>query len=278
MDPAESSIPAEHPEHVYRVALPMFEGPLDLLLHLIQEHELDILNIPIGFITEKYLEYIRLMDVLAIDLASEYLVMAATLAHMKSKMLLPVVPSDQQDDGLFANEEDPRAELVRRLLEYQKYKQAAAQLGERTTLGRDVFQRGMQEAEPEGPTPFSPPGVFSLLDAFQAVLKRSKIKVDHEVVFERMTITDRILQLTDSVRVRKRVLFEDLFDFSAPVHKFDVVVTFLALLEMCRLRMLRLYQSDPGAALHLEWAMAEDAELPDLGPDVDTQGVPAPLN
>ncbi|HEY3236231.1 MAG TPA: segregation/condensation protein A, partial [Polyangiaceae bacterium] len=123
----------------YRVALPNFEGPLDLLLHLIQQHELDILDIPIAFVTQKYIEYISLMQELNIDLASEYLLMSATLVHIKSKMLLPTPPGDHEDEAEV--EIDPRAELVRRLLEYQKYKLAGHQLGEREILGRDVFQR-----------------------------------------------------------------------------------------------------------------------------------------
>ena len=137
----------------YRMNLPQagFEGPLDLLLHLIQEHELDILDIPIGFITERFLAYLKLMDLLSIDIASEYLVMAATLAHIKSKMLLPVVPVGQEDDGLPAEEEDPRAELVLRLLEYQKYKAAAAELAERGTLGKDIFGAGCARARPRRP-------------------------------------------------------------------------------------------------------------------------------
>jgi segregation and condensation protein A len=106
-------------DSVYRIQLPAFEGPLDLLLHLIQQHELDILDIPVSFITQKYLEYLALMRSLTIDVASEYLVMAATLTHIKSKMLLPVVPAGQDGDGLPEEEVDPRAELVRRLLEYQ---------------------------------------------------------------------------------------------------------------------------------------------------------------
>src|SRR5262249_24948156 len=148
-----------------------FEGPLDLLLHLIQEHQLDILDIPVSFITQKYLEYIALMRVLSIDVASEYLVMAATLAHIKSKMLLPTPPAGQ-DDELIEQEEDPRAELVRRLLEYQKYKTAAADLADRGTLGRDVFARGVPESVPDGPAPLAPIGLFSLPDAFEGVLKR----------------------------------------------------------------------------------------------------------
>src|SRR6478736_5125960 len=124
----------------YHVAVPAFEGPLDLLLHLIQQHELDIRDIPMAFISVKYVEYITMMQELNIDLASEYLVMAATLAHIKSKLLLPTPPAGQEEEP--EEELDPRAELVRRLLEYQKYKHAAEALGSGSVLGRDVFVRG----------------------------------------------------------------------------------------------------------------------------------------
>ena len=157
----------------YRVALPAFEGPLDLLLHLIQKHELDILDIPIGFVTEKYVEFILMMEQMNIDVAGEYLVMAATLAHIKSKMLLPTPPEDQ--DSTEEEEADPRAELVRRLLEYQKYKLAAEQLGTRSVLGRDVFVRGTSEAVADGPAPLASMSLFKLLDAFEVILKRVKL-------------------------------------------------------------------------------------------------------
>ena len=132
----------------YQVVLPTFEGPLDLLLHLIEQHELDIRDIPIAFVAQKYVEYIALMEELNIDVASEYLVMAATLTHIKSKMLLPVPPADQDDEDEMGL--DPRAELVRRLLEYQKYKQAAEQLGGGDVLGRDVFVRACRRPASRG--------------------------------------------------------------------------------------------------------------------------------
>src|SRR5882757_5179916 len=122
----------------YSVSLPMFEGPLDLLLHLCQKHELDILDIPIAFITEKYLEYLAVMQLLHLDIAAEYLVMAATLAHIKSKMLLPAPPPGQDDDAAAEEEEDPRESLIARLLEYQKYKHAAAELSDRGVAGQDI--------------------------------------------------------------------------------------------------------------------------------------------
>jgi segregation and condensation protein A len=251
--------------------LPSFEGPLDMLLHLIQQHELDILDIPVSFITQKYLEYLSLMRTLSIDVASEYLVMAATLTHIKSKMLLPSVPAGQEDDALAAAEEDPRAELVRRLLEYQKYKAAAAQLGERSALGRDVFARGSAEVVPEGLAPFAPTPLFSLLDAFNRVLSRAKVRIDHEVIFDRISITDRIVQLTEKLGVRKAMPFEELFEIpvdpeAAPGERrapsrFDLVITFLAVLEMARMKILRVYQSDPLAPIHVELAVQDGKPL-----------------
>jgi segregation and condensation protein A len=248
-------------EGQYRVDLPAagFEGPLDLLLHLIQQHELDILDIPISFVTEKFLQYLAIMRTLTIDVASEYLVMAATLAHIKSKMLLPSVPEGQEDGLPGEDDEDPRAELVRRLLEYQKYKAAAADLAERGTLGKDVFGRGSGEAAPEGPAPFAELGVFSLLDAFEKVLKRTNVKLDHEVVFDRISITDRMMELHEKLGARRAMGFEDLLaEPGRAVTRFDIVITFLALLEMAKLRMIRLYQTDPLAPIHVELTVSTE--------------------
>ncbi|KYF94818.1 hypothetical protein BE18_39235, partial [Sorangium cellulosum] len=264
-------------EGEYVVTLPTFEGPLDLLLHLIQQHELDILDIPVSFVTEKYLEYLKLMRSLSIDLASEYLVMAATLAHIKSKMLLPSVPAGQDDDGMPGEEEDPRAELVRRLLEYQKYKMAAADLAERGTLGRDVFTRGMSESEvPKGPAPFASMPIFGLLDAFERVLKRTNVQIDHEVVFDRISITDRIVELTEKLSARRSMRFEDLLLDSVSkggvIPRFEVVITFLAVLEMCKLRLIRVHQTDPLAPIHIQLSVPDGTPPPDF--EVD-EGVPS---
>lgn len=240
----------------YHVQLPAFEGPLDLLLHLIQSHELDILDIPIRFITTKYLEYLSLLQNLAIDVASEYLVMAAVLAHIKSKSLLPHEPSDQAD-ALDVDEVDPREELVRRLLEYQKYKHAASELAQLSSAAHDAFTRAATpEAAPApGPAPLAPVPVFQLLDAFSKLLDRRKIKIDHEVTFDRLSITDRINELVDVLRRKPRVPFDALFD--GPVSRFDLVITFLALLEMTRLRMTHIYQTSPLAPIYIEYRVAE---------------------
>jgi len=237
----------------YQVVLPTFEGPLDLLLHLIEQHELDIRDIPISFVAQKYVEYITLMEELNIDVASEYLVMAATLIHIKSKMLLPVPPADQDDDDELGL--DPRAELVRRLLEYQKYKQAAEQLGGGDVLGRDVFVRGLPAPAVEGPAPLAGLSLFKLLDAFQSVLSRANTKIDHQIDLERFSITDRINQLVDLLQLHKRLSFEQLFE--GATSRGDLIVTFLALLEMTRLRMTRLEQEGPLMPILIELALVD---------------------
>jgi segregation and condensation protein A len=239
---------------VYRVELPTFEGPLDLLLHLIEEHELDIRDIPIAFIAHKYVEYITLMQEVNIDVASEYLVMAATLAHIKSKTLLPTPPAEAEEDE--EDELDPRAELIRRLLEYQKYKHAAERLAAHDVLGRDVFPRGMPAPQVDGPAPIAGLSLFKLLDAFQTVLSRAKATIDHQIDFERFSITDRINELSDLLKVRSRLSFEDLFDGQRA--RAELIVTFLALLEMTRLRMIRLYQDGPLEMIFVELAVRED--------------------
>jgi segregation and condensation protein A len=251
---------------VWSVQLPLFEGPLDLLLHLCQKHELNILDIPIAFITEKYLEYLAVMQLMQLDLAAEYLVMAATLAHIKSRMLLPAAPPDQDDEGDPEDEIDPREALIRRLLEYQKYKHAGEQLAARGVAGRDVFARGMPaqsltgDAGPNDPgsggfAPLAEIPLFALVEAFQRVLDRSKVKLSHEVVADRISLTDRIGELSDLLTARGRLTFEETFEGLAG--KFDLVITFLALLEMTRLKMTRLFQSEPLGPLYVELAATE---------------------
>jgi len=252
----------------YRVELPTFEGPLDLLLHLIEEHELDIFDIPIAFVAAKFVEYVTLMHELNIDVASEYLVMAATLAHIKSKQLLPAEPDGQEDEP--EAEVDPRAELVRRLLEYQKYKHAAEQLSSSPVLGRDVFTHGVPGLEAQGPARVAGLSLFRLLDAFQAVLSRAKATVDHQIDFERFSITDRINQLSELLRSKQRLAFIDLFE--GQLTRADLIITFLALLEMTRLRLTRLFQDDPLGPIEIELSVQdEDGDGAGLGGDGDEE-------
>jgi segregation and condensation protein A len=245
----------------WSVQLPHFEGPLDLLLHLCQKHELNVLDIPVGFVTEKYLEYLAVMQLLQLDVAAEYLVMAATLAHIKSKLLLPAPPAGQDEEALADEEADPREALIRRLLEYQKYKHAAEQLAQRGVQGRDVFLRGMpvEEAVSQGLPPLAEVPLFALLAAFQRVVDRSKVRLSHDVVADRISLAERIAELSDLLATRKRTTFEALFEGQAT--KFDLVITFLALLEMTRLKMTRLFQTEPLGPLYVEIPHANE------GPD-----------
>jgi segregation and condensation protein A len=251
------------------IELPAFQGPLDLLLHLIQKHELPILDLPIAFVTEKYLAYLGVMEHLNLDIAAEYLLMAATLAHIKSKMLLPPDP-DAQPDEPDAEEDalDPRAELIRRLLEYQKYKAAAEALGARGIAGRDVFLRGTPAAESQGPAPLAEVGLYKLLDAFQRVVERSKVTLSREIDAEQISIQARMTEITERLATLRRASFDELFDGMRS--QYEVVVTFLALLEMAKMRMLRVYQADAYSPLYLESAiLGEHDELPVARADGD---------
>lgn len=232
----------------YIVKLDVFEGPLDLLLHLIQKHEIDIFDIPMAFVTQRYLEYLDLMREMNLDLASEYLEMAATLILIKSRMLLPTPPAEDDtgtdDDGL-----DPREELVRRLLEYQKFKTAADELSARPLLGRDTFPRGRSEVVTEEDRGLASPGLFALVEAFQKVLARKKPAHVHEVTVARISLSARMHELLDALRRRATLMFGELFD--EDMTRADLVVTFLALLELTKLGVLAIHQADTHSEIHL---------------------------
>jgi segregation and condensation protein A len=250
----------------WSLQLPQFEGPLDLLLHLCQKHELNILDIPVGFVTEKYLEHLALMELMQLDVASDYLVMAATLAYIKSKMLLPASPSDPNDEVDLEDEMDPREALIRRLLEYQKYKAAGEELVARGVAGRDVFVRGTAiEQALAGNAPLEEVPIFALVDAFQRVLDRAKVKLTHDIVADRVSITERIAELSDLLAARRSVTFDEIFESSTT--KFELVITFLALLEMARLRITRLHQAEPLGPLHIELAEPETEPTMNIEPE-----------
>ncbi len=248
----------------FRITLPNFEGPLDLLLHLIRKHELDILDLPIAFITDKYLEYLGLMKELNLDVASEYLVMAATLAHIKSKMLLPRLPEDQDDEDI--EEGDPRAELIRRLLEYQKYKRVAEDLGARAIAGRDVFSRRSPTPTSDAVPALAKFSVFKLIDALKEVAKRINAGIALEVDAERMTIQERIGELVELLRERRRCRFDELFEGVST--SYELVVTFLALLEMARIRLASIYQTDHEEPIYLEYTLLDEDGEPLVPEDV----------
>ncbi len=232
-------------DSAYTVRLEMFEGPLDLLLHLIQKNELDITNVPIALITEQYLEYLQVMRELNLDIAGEYLLMASTLLHIKSRMLLPASEEEEEE-----TEEDPRAELVRRLLEYQKYKKAAGELERRPMLDRDVFVRLISSEAVEEEEERIEASLFDLLEAFREVLKRVKPEVFHEVILDRMTVEEKVQEILSLLQKEKRSLaFHRLFP--EQVTRRMIVITFLAILELVKMKAVRIFQASPFETIRL---------------------------
>lgn len=231
--------PFESALEAYPVKLEGFEGPLDLLLHLIKKHEVNIYDIPIALITSQYLQYLELMEELNLDVAGDFLVMAATLIHIKSRMLLPR-PAPEQEDP----EEDPRDVLVRRLIEHQKFKAAAEMLHEKETVRSAQWMRSDEavanlageEAEPELEV-----DLFSLIAAFRAVVERSKQRPAVAVPGEQIPIELRIEQMLKRLSETEALGFEELFEDVGG--RADLIVTFLALLEMIRLKLIRVFQS-----------------------------------
>jgi len=232
----------------YRVTLPEFEGPLDLLLHLCKTHEIDIVNIPIAFITRKYLEYLEVMQSMSVDVAADYLVMAATLAYLKSRELVPTPETLDTTDEEGGPELDPREELIRRLLEYQKYKNAAELLGGRPIEGRTVFPRGVPiDKDDPSDRPFGEHSVWKLIEAFGKLLEKTgKAASTHNVIVDRVSIGTRISQLHERLRAGGGSLrFDACFDLTLPEAELrnQVVVTLLAILELARLKAVRVLQS-----------------------------------
>ena len=234
------------------VQLEIFEGPLDLLLHLIKKNEVAITDIPIATITEQYLATLELMETLNLDVAGEFLVMAATLVHIKSRMLLPSGDDESEEDqGV-----DPRDELVRRLMEYQRFKDAAEQLQHREILTRDVFVRsasGSEELERPG---FRNLSVFELLTALQRILERLPKDAVHEVTLEKISVREKMTLLLDSLRLQGKMLFESLF--AEVKTRMEVVVTFLAMLELVKLCAIRIFQEETAGPIVIEPAAAPD--------------------
>ncbi len=227
------------------VQLSIYEGPLDLLLHLIKKNELSIADIPIATITEQYLETLELMQGLNLDVSGEYLVMAATLVHIKSKTLLP--PEEDDDDDEEGG--DTREELIRRLLEYERFKNAARELEEREILNRDVFVR---RGRPERITDvsFEQLSVFDLMSALQRVLEKFPGPSVHTVVQETVSVRERMTYILDELHGASSVLFHELFDSARS--RMDVVVTFLALLELIRIRAVHAVQKERLGPIVLE--------------------------
>ena len=227
------------PEDAPRIRLPEFEGPLDLLLYLIKKNEVDIHDIPIAPITRQYMEYLDLMKELNLDVAGEFMVMAATLIHIKSKMLVPVNPTEAEGEE---DTEDPRDELVRRLLEFQRYKEAAGLLHQKreiraaTWIRPDTALPAFDDAGEE----MIEAGLYDLIGAFKELLERRKTLLAHEVEHEGKSVEERMEELLDMLREGQSLEFLELF--ASEETKAGMILTFLALLELIRLKRIKVYQ------------------------------------
>jgi len=232
-------------EEIYKVQLEnIFEGPMDLLVHLIKKNELDVYDIPIAMVTEQYLQYLEWMKIMNIDFAGDFIVMASTLAQIKSRMLLPASEEDEDED-------DPRQEIIKPLLEYLQMKSAAEQLSERPLLGQETFLRGRdrQEFLADQEEQYIKVGLFELIDAFQKILE--KIPGDQRIEFtaDKISVKERIIQITDILETKGSTTFVELF--SEHPDKSEVIVTFLAILEMVKLALVRLVQHVQTGVLRL---------------------------
>lgn len=241
---SNENMPIDPETDPFIIEMEKFSGPLDLLLHLIKKHEMDIFDIPISTITQRYLEYVKVIQELNLDMAGDFLVMAATLAHIKSRMLLPPGEEEEEEEE---EQGDPREELVRRLLEYQKYKQIAETLQNRPILGRDVFIRPPEKsvALKDDEVDVEEVSVFQLIEIFQELLENAKKHAPHQIQLDSVKVEDKIVTILHAVRQGGRIPFRSLFVdvYSRP----DMVATFLGILELTRLRAMRIYQtSDKG--------------------------------
>jgi segregation and condensation protein A len=223
----------------YKVKLEVFEGPLDLLLYLIKKNEVDIYDIPIEKITKQYLDYLQMFKILDLDVAGEFVVMAANLIYIKSRSLLPV---HQQPPEETAEEHDPRWELVRQLIEYKKFKDAAGHLQQRELERENLFSRSPEKPDLQAERPLGEVSIFDLINAFQTVLKRLNKKEDLREIFEEnFTVSDKIDLLVKMMASGVALKFSELFASAAS--RTEVVVTFLALLELIRLKQIRVTQN-----------------------------------
>jgi segregation and condensation protein A len=223
-------------EDIINIKIPVFEGPFDLLLHLIRENKLDIYDIPISVITSQYLEYIEIMKELNLEIAGDFLVMAATLIQIKSRMLLP-----PDEEAAAEEQEDPRLDLVQRLLDYQKYKEAATDLRTKEEEWMRVFHKEplAEEGEEEGELYLFDLSLFDLLDAFKKILDKAPPDIV-SITRETLTVKDKMSMVMEILEGKEAVRFEDLFRDG--ISRVQLIITFVSLLELIRLGLARVYQ------------------------------------
>jgi len=239
------------PPHALEVFLEAFEGPLDLLLYLIKRQNLDVVNIPIATITHQYMEYVELMNEMQFELAAEYLVMAAMLAEIKSRMLLPRPVDDEGE------EEDPRAELVRRLQEYERFKQAAEDIDELPRVGRELFPAAVAVPDRKASKPEPTVDLREILLAMAEVVKRAEMFAHHHIERETLSIRERMSQVLDRVRADRFIEFTTLFTLEEG--RRGVVVTLIALLELSRQSLIEFIQTGAYSSIHVK-ALGEPEE------------------
>lgn len=260
------STEADAAHSLYNVKLEIFEGPLDLLLFLIKKNELDIYDIPIAIITRQYLEYIKLLKELSLDIAGDFLVMASTLLQIKSNMLLP----SRDDEDAEQEEEDPRAELIRRLVEYSRYKEAAVHLNQRSLLGRELFARSFPSPDlhvAEVVVDAPEIELFELIEAFRVILAKAPRETFHEVSAQSISIAERINEILSLIQVKDVIAFEELFD--NVLDRDYLVTTFLALLELCKLKIIRVHQSVLHGPIRIRPAVNEMRDAAENGEGSD---------
>ncbi len=248
----------------YKVRLDIFEGPLDLLLHLIQKEELSIYDIPVARVTEQYMETLSLMQLLDLDVAGEFLVMAATLIHIKSKMLLPPDPDAVEEEA------DPRAELVRRLIEYKAFKEAADGLRQREEKRSHIFPRfGVEPDIDGGDSPFMEVSLFDMIAAFSRVLKNFPADTVHEIGKDEFTVADKVHELFHLLVKKSVVSFSELF--RASKNRYEVITIFLAVLELIRLKEVTVRQDSHFGEIEIA-RRSTDARTPSQrdGLDIET--------
>lgn len=247
---------------VYRIELESFQGPLDLLLHLIKKNELDIYDIPIAEITNQYLAYMDIMRDLDLEVASEFLVMAATLMYIKSRMLLPVDEEEEEGEG-----EDPREELIRRLIEYQKYKKAAEELAGMPILHHDIFVRPETDTGTQSEDVYTEATIFQLMDAFQKVLSEADKRTPVEVTRETFTTEDSIHLIESLLAGQPSMSFSGLF--SGIENRRKIITVFLGVLELMRRGRLMAVQADYGDPISL---VLNGEPLSSSDPDREQEG------
>jgi segregation and condensation protein A len=237
----------------YEVRLEIFQGPMDLLLHLIRKNEVDIFDIPIATITDQYLEYIDMMKALNVSLAGDFLVMASTLLHIKSKMLLPETQEEE--------EEDPRAEITRPLIEYLRLKELAGDLSEREMLGRDVFARRLPQDIGQYQTgeALLSVSLFQLIDAFKRILDLNLPGMRLTFKADKWSVKDRTTYIMERLKEQWALFFSELFSGDKTLSEF--VVTFLALLELVQMGLVRAFQSDPMRDIKVEARFDDEEEV-----------------